>query len=106
MTEEDMNEYGKYIGRVKWFNKKKGYGFINIISEDLNGKDVFCHFSDINTPNYKLILPGEYVSCDVDTKEDDGKLVCKNITGVNGHPLMVDNEEYMFRVIPKNRDDN
>ena len=28
MTEETMNEYGKYIGQVKWFNKKKGYGFI------------------------------------------------------------------------------
>ena len=105
MTEESMNEYGKYIGRVKWFNKKKGFGFINIINDDLDGKDVFCHFSDIQTPNYKLVLPGEFVSCNVETKEDDGKLVCKNITGVNGHPLMVDNEDYIFRVIPRNKED-
>ena len=33
------------------------------------------------------------------------KLVCKNVTGVNGHSLMVDNEDYIFRVIPKNKED-
>ncbi|MCE5242979.1 MAG: cold shock domain-containing protein, partial [Desulfobacteraceae bacterium] len=30
-------------GRVKWFNDKKGYGFI----ETENGQDVFVHFSSI-----------------------------------------------------------
>ena len=31
-------------GTVKWFNAKKGYGFIS----DENGKDVFLHFSALN----------------------------------------------------------
>ena len=41
-------------GTVKWFNNQKGYGFIT--AED--GKDVFVHFSGLNTVSYThLTLP-------------------------------------------------
>ena len=90
---------GPHVGQVQWFDKKKGYGFIKVISEDQNNKQVFFHFSDIRSQNYKVLFPGEFVSMDLGKK--DGKQVCKNITGVFGLPLLTDNEEYHYRVMPK-----
>lgn len=48
-------------GTVKWFNAKKGFGFIT--GED--GKDVFAHFSQINSEGYKSLEEGQKVSYDV-----------------------------------------
>ena len=90
---------GPHVGQVQWFDKKKGYGFIKVISEDQNNKQVFFHFSDIRSQNYKVLFPGEFVSMDLGEK--DGKQVCKNITGVFGLPLLTDNAEYHYRVVPK-----
>ena len=90
---------GAHVGQVQWFNKKKGYGFIKVISKDQNDTQVFFHFSDIQSENYKVLFPGEFVSMDLGEK--DGKQVCKNITGVFGLPLLTDNAEYHYRVVPK-----
>lgn len=48
-------------GTVKWFNAEKGFGFIT--GED--GKDVFAHFSQINSTGYKSLQEGQEVSFDV-----------------------------------------
>ncbi|NLT94704.1 MAG: cold shock domain-containing protein [Clostridia bacterium] len=48
-------------GKVKWFNAEKGYGFI----EGEDGKDVFVHFSAIQTEGYKTLEEGQMVSFDV-----------------------------------------
>jgi len=48
-------------GTVKWFNGEKGFGFIT--GED--GKDVFAHFSQINSDGYKTLQEGQNVSYDV-----------------------------------------
>ena len=48
-------------GTVKWFNSEKGFGFIT--GED--GKDVFAHFSQINSEGYKSLQEGQKVSYDV-----------------------------------------
>lgn len=48
-------------GTVKWFNGEKGFGFIT--GED--GKDVFAHFSQINSDGYKTLEEGQNVSFDV-----------------------------------------
>ena len=52
-------------GRVKWFNSKKGHGFIT--GED--GKDVFVHYSAIEGEGYKVIYPGQLVEYGVVKKE-------------------------------------
>jgi CspA family cold shock protein len=48
-------------GIVKWFNDKKGFGFI----EQEKGKDVFVHHSSINGTGYKSLSIGDRVTFDV-----------------------------------------
>ncbi len=48
-------------GRVKWFNEKKGYGFI---SRD-DGNDVFVHFSAIKRDGFKSLYEGDEVEFEV-----------------------------------------
>ncbi len=49
-------------GRVKWFDSRKGYGFIE--AEDGSG-DVFVHFSDILGEGYKSLDEGDRVKFEV-----------------------------------------
>ena len=51
----------KEIGKVKWFNKTKGYGFIS--RED--GPDVFVHFSAIEGNGFKTLKEGQRVGFQV-----------------------------------------
>ena len=96
-------EIGECIGRVKWFSKPKGFGFITIINDcEHNGTEVFCHFSNIMSDNYKILFSGEFVSCSVKKNDKDGRLGCFNVRGVNGYPLLTDNEESHHRSLPKN----
>ena len=44
-------------GKVKWFDKKKGYGFI----EGEDGRDYFVHFSDVEKEGFKSLEEGEEV---------------------------------------------
>ncbi len=48
-------------GTVKWFSEKKGYGFIT--AED--GKDVFVHFSAIDSEGFRTIDEGQEVEFEV-----------------------------------------
>lgn len=48
-------------GTVKWFNAKKGYGFIS----DENGNEVFVHFSALNMDGFKELKDGEKVEFEV-----------------------------------------
>ena len=48
-------------GTVKWFNEKKGYGFI----EQEDGPDVFVHHSGINSSGFRTLNEGDQVTFDI-----------------------------------------
>lgn len=49
------------IGTIKWFNRTKGYGFI----EREEGEDVFVHFSAINMDGFKTLNQGDKVEFEI-----------------------------------------
>ena len=60
-------------GIVKWFNDRKGYGFI----EREGGKDLFVHHSSIDMPGFKTLSEGDKVTFDVN--ESDRGPEAKNV---------------------------
>lgn len=63
-----MGENGRETGVVKWFNDKKGYGFI---SRD-SGEDVFVHHSSIVAEGFRSLVEGDRVEFAV-TQEQKGQ---------------------------------
>lgn len=45
-------------GTVKWFNEKKGFGFI---TPDSGGDDLFCHYSNITAEGFRTLRDGQAV---------------------------------------------
>lgn len=46
------------VGKVKWFNSKKGYGFIKLNDGD---QDIFVHYTSIKGDGFKSLVEGEEV---------------------------------------------
>ena len=49
-------------GLVRWFNNKKGYGFLQ---KESDGKDIFVHYSAITMEGYKTLNTNDKVTFDV-----------------------------------------
>lgn len=100
---DDMKK--KYMGVVKWFSSKLGYGFITVCdNSEMKGKDLFVHHIDIKptNSNYRTLFKGEYTEFEIIEGKKDLQAV--NITGINNGPLLCDNNrEIMFKNILKHR---
>lgn len=62
------------LGKVKWFNADKGYGFI----EQEGGEDLFVHYSEIQVDGFKTLEEGASVEFDV-TEGRNGKAQASNV---------------------------
>lgn len=99
------------IGKVLWFDHKKGWGFIKVINPDSEylDKEVFVHYTSIEcNSSFKKLYPGEVVSLNVqknneeDLKKTGKEYVTSNVGGLYGTGLFVDSSEYRYKVM-KNR---
>ena len=61
-------------GKVKWFNSKKGYGFI---TDDETNKDIFLHVSSLEESKLRVLKEEQKIKFDI--KEEKNKLQAINI---------------------------
>ena len=61
-------------GKIKWFNSKKGYGFI---TDDETNKDIFLHVSSLEESKLRVLK--EELKIKFDIKEEKNKLQAINI---------------------------
>ena len=64
-------------GKIKWFNSKKGYGFI---TEDGTEKDIFLHVSALEESKLKILKEEQQLEFDI--KEENNKLQAINLKKV------------------------
>jgi CspA family cold shock protein len=57
------------IGKVKWFDSKKGYGFI--LTDD--GGEIFVHYTGIVAEGYKALTEGQNVEFEISENERGGR---------------------------------
>lgn len=90
---------GLHLGQVKWFNRRRGYGFIKILKSDnvgdsdenFIGKDVFVHQSHIkpHKSTFRSLEENEYVEFGL-SLDDKNTTQAVSVTGVMGGSLLCD----------------
>ena len=62
------------VGKVKWFNSKKGYGFI---TEEGTDKDIFLHVSSLEESKLRSLIEGQKLEFEI--KTENNKLQATNL---------------------------
>ena len=62
------------LGKVKWFNAQKGYGFI---TDDKSEKDIFLHISALEKSKLRVLRENQKIQFEI--KEEKGKLKAVNL---------------------------
>lgn len=100
LSAEDERKFGI----VKWFNKMKGYGFVQQLNTE---NDYFVHFSQLKCSDEKCtkyLVAGEYVQFNISepsvstaTNDDRSSQVAVDVTGIFHGPLMYENHQSQQR---------
>ena len=95
----------RVLGKVKWFDNRKGFGFITPLGED-SAVEVFVHHSGLKSLGlnssesqqqekgsiFRTLYPGEYVEFNLHFDEKANRNYAINVTGVQGGTLMCENQ--------------
>ena len=76
------------VGKVKWFNAEKGFGFI----ETPGSPDVFAHFSAIQSSGFKKLNEGDEVEFEVEAGQGNKGPQAKNIVVTKAGPAPAFND--------------
>jgi cold shock CspA family protein len=96
-SESAAPETKRYVGQVKWFNNKAGYGFITMTNEENKESDIFTHYSTVQVGDsqYKYLVQGEYVEFElIDSTNDKHQYQASNVTGIKGGKLMCETRQH------------
>jgi cold shock CspA family protein len=90
---QSASQSDNFLGQVKWFNARAGFGYITVMDGERKGEDVFVHHSAINVADrmYKYLVQGEYVGFQIGKSQSnqhefqvetvgglgEGKLMCE-----------------------------
>ena len=95
-TQNTVNK-SEVFGRVKWFHRQLGYGFITTIfppgQEDVSPQDIFVHHNAIRSEeeSYKYLVPGEYVQFNlVGTLNSTYEVQADEVRGIYSGKLICD----------------
>ena len=88
---QELSQSSRKSGQVKWFNSKKGFGFITY-KENNQDLDIFVHHTCIkysNTDVFRNLVTGEYVEFEVSPcPGKDGQYQAEQVTGINNGLLL------------------
>jgi len=77
------SEASLFKGTVKWFDTKKGFGFLT--RED--DEDFFVHQSSVQADGFRDLEDGAAVEFKLETNADNGRTSAVNVTGPDGKPI-------------------
>ena len=90
-VEKELTKSTRVRGQVKWFNSKKGFGFITYKDGDKDN-DIFVHHTCIkysNTDSFRNLVTGEYVEFEVSPcPGKEGQFQAEQVTGINNGLLL------------------
>lgn len=96
MAQQTETTPQRYMGQVKWFNNKAGYGFITTRLDGQDDKDIFAHYTTIqvNNTQYKYLVQGEYVEFELSNSvSDTHEYQATQITGIKNGRLMCETRQ-------------
>lgn len=90
-SQSTVTSSDRFMGRIKWFNNKAGYGFITVTDGPKSGSDIFVHHSSIkvDAQQYKYLVQGEYVEFGLSSVSNgDHEFQASDVSGIKSGKLM------------------